>query len=155
LDSRFTAIDAAPGNAASTCLSRAGQSTFVDSRGCLMSYVTIQGRARLLAPVVLLPALAACSGKDETAAPAASTGAAAPAANPAPAAADQAKVQTMDTAQLRDSASTALRENRMYAPAGDNAMEYYLALRDKLPDDASIKNALTDLQPYTLIAAEQ
>ena len=120
-----------------------------------MSYVTIQGRARLLAPVVLLAALAACSGKDETAAPAASAGAAAPAATPAPAAADQAKVQTMDTAQLRDSASTALRENRMYAPAGDNAMEYYLALRDKLPDDASIKNALTDLQPYTLIAAEQ
>ncbi len=61
----------------------------------------------------------------------------------------------MDTTQLRDSASTALRENRMYAPAGDNAMEYYLALRDKLPEDASIKNALTDLQPYTLIAAEQ
>lgn len=61
----------------------------------------------------------------------------------------------MDTQQLRDLASAALRDNRMYAPAGDNAMEYYLALRDKLPDDASIKSALTDLQPYTLIAAEQ
>lgn len=122
-----------------------------------MSYVTIQGKARLLAPVVLLAALAACSGKDETAAPA-PAGTATPAAAPAPAAADQAasnKVQAMDTTQLRDSASTALRENRMYAPAGDNAMEYYLALRDKLPEDASIKNALTDLQPYTLIAAEQ
>ncbi len=61
----------------------------------------------------------------------------------------------MGTEQLRESASQALRENRMYAPAGDNAIEYYLALRDKTPDDASVKSALTDLLPYTLIAAEQ
>lgn len=115
-----------------------------------MSYVTIHGKARLLAPAVLVAALVACSGKEE-AAPA--TPAAAPAAAPAPAV--SAKVQSMDTEQLRDSASAALRENRMYAPAGDNAMEYYLALRDKLPDDAAVKSALTDLQPYTLIAAEQ
>ncbi|WP_269789767.1 energy transducer TonB [Stenotrophomonas sp. Iso1] len=120
-----------------------------------MSYVAIQGKVRLLAPALLLVTLAACSGKDETT-PAAATGTAAPAPAAAPAEpAVSNKVQAMDTAQLRDSASTALRENRMYAPAGDNAMEYYLVLRDKLPDDASIKNALTDLQPYTLIAAEQ
>jgi protein TonB len=42
-----------------------------------------------------------------------------------------------------------------HVPAGDNAIEYYLALRDKTPDDASVKSALTDLLPYTLIAAEQ
>jgi protein TonB len=120
-----------------------------------MSYVMIQGKARLLAPVLLLATLAACSGKDETAAPAAAPAAAAPAAPAAPAPVAADKVQGMDTSQLRDSASTALRENRMYAPAGDNAMEYYLALRDKLPDDGTIKSALTDLQPYTLIAAEQ
>lgn len=120
-----------------------------------MSHVMIQGKLRLLAPALLLASLAACSGKDETAAPAAGSDAAAPAA-PVPATPAPAdKVQGMDTNQLRDSASTALRENRMYAPAGDNAMEYYLALRDKLPEDASIKSALTDLQPYTLIAAEQ
>jgi len=34
-------------------------------------------------------------------------------------------------------------------------MEYYLALRDKLPDDPGVASALTDLLPYTLIAAEQ
>ena len=34
-------------------------------------------------------------------------------------------------------------------------MEYYLALRDKLPDDAGVSSALTDLMPYTVIAAEQ
>ncbi|WP_305805320.1 energy transducer TonB [Stenotrophomonas sp. YIM B06876] len=122
-----------------------------------MSYVTIHGKARLLAPALLLATLAACSGKDQ---PAAATSPAAPAASTAtPAAAVEpavsAKVQSMGTEQLRDSASAALRDNRMYAPAGDNAMEYYLALRDKLPDDAAVKSALTDLQPYTLIAAEQ
>ncbi|MGE8279127.1 MAG: energy transducer TonB [Stenotrophomonas sp.] len=120
-----------------------------------MSHVT---KLRLLAPALLLATLAACSGKDETA-PAAAEGAAAPAAtSPATVAADKAaaeKVQGMDTTQLRDAASAALRENRMYAPAGDNALEYYVALRDKLPNDATIKSALTDLQPYALIAAEQ
>jgi len=109
--------------------------------------------ARRWVPVALALALAACSGKEETPAPAAD-GAAAPAATPA-APAVAAKVQSMGTEQLRDSASRALAENRMYAPAGDNAIEYYLALRDKTPDDASVKSALTDLLPYTLIAAEQ
>lgn len=119
-----------------------------------MSYVTIHGKARLLAPALLAVALAACSGKDDSTPAAAAGTPAGPAAPPAEPAVS-AKVQSMGTDQLRDSASTALRENRMYAPAGDNAMEYYLALRDKLPDDAAVKSALTDLQPYTLIAAEQ
>ena len=118
-----------------------------------MSYVMSKGTLRLLMPAVLLSTLVACSGKDEPAAPAAAPATPAAAAPAAPAVAE--KVQAMDTQQLRDLASAALRDNRMYAPAGDNAMEYYLALRDKLPDDASIKSALTDLQPYTLIAAEQ
>jgi len=61
----------------------------------------------------------------------------------------------MDADTLRESATKALRENRIYAPGGDNAMEYYLALRDKLPDDAGVSSALTDLMPYTVIAAEQ
>lgn len=118
-----------------------------------MSHVAMNAAARRWVPVALALALAACSGKEETPAPAAD-GAAAPAATPA-APAVAAKVQSMGTEQLRDSASRALAENRMYAPAGDNAIEYYLALRDKTPDDASVKSALTDLLPYTLIAAEQ
>jgi len=118
-----------------------------------MSHVAMNAAARRWIPVALALALAACSGKEETPAPAAD-GAAAPATTPA-APAVAAKVQSMGTEQLRDSASRALAENRMYAPAGDNAIEYYLALRDKTPDDASVKSALTDLLPYTLIAAEQ
>ena len=117
-----------------------------------MSHVSTITAARRWLPVALALALAACSGKEESAAPAP---AAAPAAAAPAAPVVAAKVQSMGTEQLRESASQALRENRMYAPAGDNAIEYYLALRDKTPDDASVKSALTDLLPYTLIAAEQ
>ncbi len=119
-------------------------------------------KARLIVPMALLAGLAACSKQEDK--PAASTPpqAAAPASTPAtPAAtpaqdtAKSAQVQSMGTDQLRESATQALRENRMYAPAGDNAVEYYLALRDKQPDDPTVKSALTDLLPYTLIATEQ
>ncbi|WP_369915402.1 energy transducer TonB [Xanthomonas sp. NCPPB 3005] len=118
-----------------------------------MLQVTTFAKARRMAPVLLLAALAACSKQEDaapTAAPAAKPAATVPAAPPV-----SAKVQSMGTEQLHESASQALRENRMYAPAGNNAVEYYLALRDKQPDDAGVKSALTDLMPYTLIAAEQ
>jgi len=118
-----------------------------------MLQVTTFAKARRVAPVLLLAALAACSKQEDAApaaAPAAKPAATAPAAPPV-----SAKVQSMGTEQLQESASQALRENRMYAPAGNNAVEYYLALRDKQPDDAGVKSALTDLMPYTLIAAEQ
>ena len=120
-----------------------------------MQLNTISPTKRLGACLLLGLALAACSKQEEAApeaqpsAPAAAT----PAAPPAPAVA--ASVQAMGAEQLRESATQALRENRMYAPAGDNAMEYYLALRDKLPDDPAVSSALTDLMPYTVIAAEQ
>ncbi|UKE73654.1 energy transducer TonB [Xanthomonas graminis] len=118
-----------------------------------MLQVTTFAKARRMAPVLLLAALAACSRQEDAApaaAPATAPAATAPAAPPV-----SAKVQSMGTEQLHASASQALRENRMYAPAGNNAVEYYLALRDKQPDDAGVKSALTDLMPYTLIAAEQ
>ncbi|KRA54182.1 energy transducer TonB [Pseudoxanthomonas sp. Root65] len=117
-----------------------------------MSLIQTTGRLRYAAPLLLIVALAACSKQDEAAAPAA-TPAAAPAAPPPPAV--SAQVQAMDADTLRESATKALRENRIYAPGGDNAMEYYLALRDKLPNDPGVTSALTDLMPYTLIAAEQ
>ena len=119
-----------------------------------MSFSTISKKSRWLS-LSLVVALAACS-KDEKAGTeaAAVTPAAAPVAA-APAPAVSAQVQAMSADQLRAAASKALGENRIYAPGGDNAMEYYLALRDKLPSDASVTSALTDLMPYTLIATEQ
>ena len=124
----------------------------------------IPARSRLGACLLLTVALAACSRTEPSApvpAAAPATGsetAAAPAAaepTSPPATVVAANVQAMGVDQLREGAAKALRENRMYAPAGDNAMEYYLALRDKLPDDAGVSSALTDLMPYTVIAAEQ
>ena len=124
----------------------------------------IPARSRLGACLLLTVALAACS-RPEPSAPAPATApaptsestpaAAAPAPTSPPATVVAANVQAMGVDQLREGAAKALRENRMYAPAGDNAMEYYLALRDKLPDDAGVSSALTDLMPYTVIAAEQ
>ncbi len=124
-----------------------------------MSVATISKKSRwfALSPVVLAlaVALAGCS-KDEpasTAEPATSAAPAAVAAPPAPAV--SAQVQAMGAEELRAAANKALGENRIYAPGGDNAMEYYLALRDKLPSDPAVASALTDLMPYTLIATEQ
>lgn len=66
-----------------------------------------------------------------------------------------AQIAAMSVDQLRSAASAAQGEQRMYAPAGNNAMEYYLALRDKQPNDAAVSSALTDLMPYAVIATEQ
>jgi protein TonB len=109
---------------------------------------------RLVVGVMLVCALAACK-KDNTAeqaGPAAATQAATAAPPPV---AVSAQVAAMSPEQLREAASSALREQRLYAPAGNNAMEYYLALRDKSPNDPAVASALTDLMPYTLIATEQ
>ncbi|HEU0305469.1 MAG TPA: energy transducer TonB [Lysobacter sp.] len=97
--------------------------------------------------------LAAC-GKDQPAEQAATT---APPAAPAPTpeTAVSSKVTALTADQLRESASKAYAENRLYAPAGDNAVEYYLALRDKTQGDAAVASALTDLLPMTVIAIEQ
>ncbi len=73
-------------------------------------------------------------------------------ASAAPAAASTA-VET--DAELLTKAKTAENEKRLYAPAGDNAIEYYLQLRARNPNDETAKAALTDLFPYAMIATEQ
>jgi protein TonB len=111
---------------------------------------------RLAIGLVVMCAFAGCGKKDETGTtePAATGPAATQTATP-PASAVSAQVAAMGEDQLRAAASSALREQRLYAPPGNNAMEYYLALRDKAPNDAAIASALTDLLPYALIATEQ
>nr|WP_298122553.1 energy transducer TonB [uncultured Pseudoxanthomonas sp.] len=52
-------------------------------------------------------------------------------------------------------ATQALAENRMLAPAGDNAVEHYLAARVEAGERTRAQAALSELQPYVLIAAEQ
>lgn len=114
-----------------------------------MSHFTITASARPLLSLLLLTTLVACSG-GEPAAPAASA-TDTPAVTEAPAA---APATALNLDELREKASQALRDNRMYAPAGDNALEYYLALREKAPEDTYVASALTDLLPYALTAAE-
>ena len=106
----------------------------------------------LIAVLAVSLVLAAC-GKDQPADQAATTAPTAP--TPTPETAVSSAVSAMTADQLREAASKAYSENRLYAPAGDNAVEYYLALRDKSPADAAAASALTDLLPMTVIAIEQ
>jgi protein TonB len=113
------------------------------------------GLGLAIATGLMLCALAGCK-KEQAVAPADSaTTAAATQATAPPQQAVSDQVAAMGADQLREAASAALKEQRLYAPAGNNAMEYYLALRDKQPNDPAVASALTDLMPYTLIATEQ
>jgi protein TonB len=114
----------------------------------------LTGAALALAGAALLASCKQETGKESAAAPAA--GPQAPAAQPAaPAEAVSAEVAALSAEQLREAASKAYQESRLYAPGGDNAMEYYLALRDKEPANAGVSSALVDLMPMTVIATEQ
>jgi len=110
------------------------------------------------AVLILAAGLAAC-GKGNAPAPATpAAGTASPTAAAQQAAAQQqaAALAALSEEELKKRGSAALREQRLYAPAGDNAMEYYIALRKKSnKPNASAESALIDLQPYAVIAAEQ
>ena len=114
--------------------------------------------SRLAAAVALAAILAGC-GRDQAGPDEAGTDAEAVAEQ---AEADRAQQQqaedqlaAMSVDELRAAASQAYAESRLYAPPGENALEYYLALRERLPGDAAVSSALTDLLPMTVIATEQ
>ena len=102
-------------------------------------------RTGAIALVTLL--LAACG-------PAQGPDADAPVASPGAEAATAAVVAG-DADALRERARQAMQASRMFAPAGDNALEHYLALRTQAAGDASVDAALIDLQPQLVIAIEQ
>ena len=112
-----------------------------------------RGFVPLALAVAVACALGACKKDEAAGAATPAAGQAAPA--PTPESVVSASVTAMNPDQLRSEASKAYGENRLYAPAGNNAMEYYLALRDKQPADAGASSALTDLLPMTVIATEQ
>jgi protein TonB len=57
---------------------------------------------------------------------------------------------------LRDNARKATMDNRWYKPSGNNALEYYLALKMKLKaPDESVELALADILPYAVIGMDQ
>lgn len=61
----------------------------------------------------------------------------------------------LDLDGLRSRAAQALREQRIHTPAGDSAVDYYLALREREPGQIDVISALSELQPYVVIASEQ
>lgn len=99
--------------------------------------------------------LTACKQEAPSADPAQDTAAAAAGQAAAPAQAVSDEVAALSAEDLRAAASKAYQESRLYAPGGNNAVEYYLALRDKQPGDAGVSSALVDLLPMTVIATEQ
>jgi len=74
------------------------------------------------------------------------------AATPAAPAATVSDELTVD--QLYREARKAMNENRMASPAGNNALEFYLKILAKQPDDSGAKDALRELFPFATGAAE-
>ncbi|GIX40148.1 MAG: cell envelope biogenesis protein TonB [Silanimonas sp.] len=107
--------------------------------------------ALLPRPALLITALllSACGGESPPPPPASAP----PPAEVALAAAPTAR--QLDTEALKTRAAASLAANRLYAPAGDNAVEDYLELRERLDTDPAVETALVDLAPYVVIGSEQ
>jgi protein TonB len=117
--------------------------------------------SRLIAIVVIVLILAAGAwwffgrtpgtvGAPGTAtAPIATTSTPSPSTAPLPVVSDE-----LTTDQLYREARKAMNENRMAAPAGNNALEFYLKILAKQPDDSGAKDALRELFPFATGTAE-
>ncbi len=66
-----------------------------------------------------------------------------------------ANVAAMSTSELLAEASKAITEQRLLAPAGNNAFEFYLKVLDRQPDNQVAKDALRETFPFAANAAEQ
>jgi protein TonB len=66
-----------------------------------------------------------------------------------------ANVQAMDVNQLLTEASKALKDQRLLAPAGNNAFEFYLRVLAKQPGNPVATSALRETFPYAASDAEQ
>jgi protein TonB len=98
------------------------------------------------------------SGNKSAAPTAAAPGAKTPAAGTAPGAAPAASaepVPELTKEQLLREASSALRDNRLVAPAGNNALEYYLRVLDKDAENRTAKDALREMFPIATGPVEQ
>ncbi len=116
-------------------------------------------KSRLLPIVIMLAAIAGlvgCGGDEapppETSSPAgaAPTAATQPAAPVTPA---QEVPQTV--AQLLEAANTAMREQRLIQPIGNNAIEYYLKVLEAEPDNRQAQLAILELMPLAQGVAEK
>jgi len=101
-------------------------------------------------------ALAACGGGDKPAPASAPATAAQPAAAaPAPAPAPEPVVPELTVPELLKAASLSVNEQRLIIPAGNNAMEYYLAVLAKEPNNIQATQALVDIFPISVNVTER
>lgn len=105
--------------------------------------------------VVAAAILAGCGASEPP--PQAGTPASAPAADPAPAAvpAPAPAPVLVEGAGSIEVAETALRAQRLFTPAGNNAFELFLLAMERDPGSQRVKDALTDLFPYAVLHVEQ
>lgn len=105
-------------------------------------------RYPLLVPLAIGTLLAACTEAPQDPAATPSTKTAITAAAPATSnSATPAPTAAVDQAALYQKAIAAERAGRLVAPAGDNAFELLLSLREQAPDNDGYRNALFDLMP--------
>ncbi len=102
----------------------------------------------------LLLALVAC-GEKEAAKPAATTAKPAAGASPQVQASAPQEVKPASVPELLADAKKAYTEDRLVAPAGDNAFEYYLAVRALEEANVASAQALVDLFPLGVSVAER
>jgi len=116
--------------------------------------ISVAGYLRITVSALLVLGAAACSRAPEPTA--VSTRSAAQKTDATRIAVQQAALTGLGADELERLGREALRNQRIYSPAGDNALEYYIALRNlsSAPDDTTT-NALSDLLPYAVIGAEQ
>jgi protein TonB len=107
------------------------------------AYYFLAGSSSSTAPTAVKPATTAAP---TTAAPGTTAPGTAPAAAPVP---------EMSKEQLLKEASTAMREGRLVAPAGNNELELYLKVLDKEPNNASARDALREGFPMFTGPVEQ
>ncbi|MGN6521028.1 MAG: energy transducer TonB [Dokdonella sp.] len=91
-------------------------------------------------------------GATPTSTTTAPTEAAAPGEDAAPNAEPASADLSVD--QLYKEARSAMSENRLVTPAGKNALEYYLRIVAKQPDDNGAKDALREMFPFATAGVE-
>jgi protein TonB len=112
-------------------------------------------RMILLVGLALAIALAAWWFFRRSAPPSSAPPVASPAAPGVPAApAPEATAPDMSIDELYAAARKALAESRMVAPPGDNALEYYLRILEREPENAGAADALRELFPFAVGNAE-
>jgi len=121
--------------------------------GCSHSGQTPQNKSKVAVKAATAPAKAATA----LATPATATtvpATLAKAATVAPPSAEL-RMQAMGVHELLSSAQEALKDDRLVAPAGDNAIEYYLMVLKKQPDSRVAQDALRETFPFAAQATDQ